>query len=763
MAARRRAKKPVWEKKEHSTLKHIVIIAAILLLLIFLLLFFGGDSSHTPEGSEQIDLSNTSDDLNTNESAHSFDERSDVHSDEPQENDRQLDDEQEEFEDDRQNVGRERRQASSSPSNFDDEDNDDQDDENVLVLPPAEQCSLESTMRTAAFAECRDGVDNDGDLLIDFQDPQCAITGRESGDDLSHNFVFEFNDTTTLLQRLWWNGTLVIEDEGSMNQVPQAFIQHYLHSYAPPTSVSWKVIRANTTTQVRRQNITYTPLSSDNNTFSVRVTGPTLDIYDTYIFRGDTMYLVVNMTNTGKMRAKYEVPVNFGGLEIDPGNAEHIIPFISGYREPLRQFSTNLVGKSVTSGYMPASNMMDNTFTVGRQVLNYFSNPEYVDIQHQQFLRTKPAMPSIFHVELAPGESRQYVLAYSFAGPGQDDWQQTLQPFKEYHHGTFGTKTTYCPQGPFAYQVPIGQPNVWNNSVPKTDPASRFLPNTSFDDAFLGTYDYFNGAFPQFFNASIDIPLYGIWATAIRVYAIDKNGYPFNPRLDLTDPNLDFARNMTLLTQEIQDLEANGTNLVLYHYGCADVYGADIKYSPNGNTYAITRGKWAFPEDHRKNAVMQKHFDRLVPFFDAGVKAIYFDAPVCLNAHEYIEFVVDEYKQRYGRDLIAIAEGDSVYRMNFASLPHQKFVTGGVSTFFEGSLYHDFMDIKGEADYVGFVNDVLSAQDTMTMVRDHNYMPIFGTPYGNTNVDLSCEAYAAMARDWPQCGCGAPPQKPAYC
>ena len=194
----------------------------------------------------------------------------------------------------------------------------------------------------SAVPMCSDGLDNDGDGLIDWPvDPGCssAHDGDEGGDP-PPNLSYLFNETDGRLLELNWTtapggSRRIVWDEtyrftiqqGPSKKVPDPGTGVWMHSASgnlmgggmhwqthPDPDGNWsqvvdEVINAPTLTA---------PVSIDSasHTVAVSVESSELLISDTFHFSGDTMYVTMNVTRKQETKSMVLIPVNLGAMQL---------------------------------------------------------------------------------------------------------------------------------------------------------------------------------------------------------------------------------------------------------------------------------------------------------------------------------------------------------------------------------------------------------------------------------------------------------------
>ena len=108
----------------------------------------------------------------------------------------------------------------------------------------------------------------------------------------------------------------------------------------------------------------------------------------------------------------------------------------------------------------------------------------------------------------------------------------------------------------------------------------RYLPGMRYrEDVFRSTT-----APPRMRAAGVG--RYGVWHTALNSSYLTRPSCPthccFNPNIDLLDPNLDAARDISILATFAAELRAAGVTPFHFARPCAEIAGANVTYDAAG-------------------------------------------------------------------------------------------------------------------------------------------------------------------------------------
>lgn len=139
---------------------------------------------------------------------------------------------------------------------------------------------------------------------------------------------------------------------------------------------------------------------------------------------------------------------------------------------------------------------------------------------------------------------------------------------------------------------------------------------------------------------------FGVWHTALNSSYLTTPFCPkqccFNPDIELIDPNLDAARNHSLVSQFTSELRRAGVTPFHFARPCAEIAGANVSYDATGGAH-FTPGAFARSIDLRDPAVAARAMARLKTFVDLGFGGFYLDAMSCPGDTAFLRAVVQRW------------------------------------------------------------------------------------------------------------------------
>ena len=127
-----------------------------------------------------------------------------------------------------------------------------------------------------------------------------------------------------------------------------------------------------------------------------------------------------------------------------------------------------------------------------------------------------------------------------------------FQPYHRWFDGRYGEQPSYCPAGPWAFVVTT---NYQSGASPMYNPAEDspafnpdFDPNRFYPDA-TGQRMFVDTIVDNV--AALELDAFGSWASTLhsRYLTPDGSSNEYNPNIELIDPNIDFGRDFSLVSE----------------------------------------------------------------------------------------------------------------------------------------------------------------------------------------------------------------------
>ncbi len=518
---------------------------------------------------------------------------------------------------------------------------------------------------------CGNELDDDGDGLVDGQDPGCTnAADTDEGDELpGHNFrwtlleggFLETLDWTTDGGQSW---TPVSRDESG--RFGSAWVRVYGHttSAAPCWTLEVgngeSIEECHAGSDVTTGELTYTLAEETSDGFAVVAESPTLRVSNRYRFHGNVMYRMVELSNQldSELRTA-ALPLYLGGLEIDNATRQRLRADLAGWIQPWGNDAAagNTISyPSAIDAFSPVSVVWDANWAIGQQLLSPLYLPDLVALQEQPESQFTERLQMDLGLTLGAGETRRLVLAYTLAPSA--DYAGALQPYRRWFDGRYGEQPSYCPAGPWAFVVTT---NYQSGASPMYNPAEDspafnpdFDPNRFYPDA-TGQRMFVDTIVDNM--AALELDAFGSWASTLhsRYLTPDGSSNEYNPNIELIDPNIDFGRDFSLVSEYTAAHAAAGGGLFWFARPCADLEGAAIELDGDGNATFVP-GTWK-ENDLRDPAQRDRQFARLEPFVEQGVTGFYFDAMSCPGDEEFLDYTRAEMRLRHGVEIFVAKEG----------------------------------------------------------------------------------------------------------
>ena len=371
--------------------------------------------------------------------------------------------------------------------------------------------------------ECSDGVDNDGDGLIDAVDPGCQTsTGREDDDNTaptSLSWEWGSDPDGDYLQELRWSNAATGTTVPIVRDEPSAKIQngcrwfshggncsHWVQPYGNNSARqiqdwAWKIVvpdgHGGGPQHLEQESAITKRLVSSNSTSAVFESySKRLRLRDVYSLRGDTLFISINATNLMSDAVRATFLTQFGSIQLDApmwhlgnkrlGSLDRNWSFVEACCYPYDGLAP-MPSRACTSA---ASAMGDSShFSVGIQCLTPIP-PDgtdallaYMDVPANP--RT-PTSTTTLTLALQPGETRTFVLAMKIAAPagvGLDrpavlkSMESVVDPYVSMFHSVFGKTPQYCPTPSTSYEDAINyglnRHPVCSKRYPLNNPISK--------------------------------------------------------------------------------------------------------------------------------------------------------------------------------------------------------------------------------------------------------------------------------------------------
>lgn len=517
---------------------------------------------------------------------------------------------------------------------------------------------------------CSNELDDDGDGLFDGQDPGCAdAADADEGDEVpGHNFRWTLLEGG-FLETLDWtsdgqNWTQVSRDESG--RFGPAWVRVYGHTTS--ATPCWKledgagrpIEECHAGSDVTTGELTYALAEETSDGFTVVAESPTLRVSNRYRFHGDAIYRIVELTNLldGELRTA-GLPLYIGGLEFENATRKRLRANLAGWIETWGDDAAagNTISyPSSIDSFSPVSVVWDETWAIGQQLLTPLYQPDLVEMQEQPMNQFSEQLEMRLELTLGAGETRHLVLAYVLAPSA--DTAGALEPYRRWFHGRYGDQPGYCPLGPWAYVVTTnyqsGASPMYNpaedssNFNPEFDP-DRFYPDATGQRMFVDTIvDNV---------AALELDAFGSWASTLhsRYLTPDGSSREYNPNIELIDPNIDFGRDFSLVSEYAASHAAAGGGLFWFARPCAELEGAAIELDDDGQATFVP-GTW-IENDLRDPAQRDRQFERLERFIEQGVTGFYFDDMSCPGDEEFLDYTRAELRLRHGVEIFIAKEG----------------------------------------------------------------------------------------------------------
>jgi len=659
--------------------------------------------------------------------------------------------------------------------------------------------------------ECSDGVDNDGDALIDYPlEPGCAGFGDDNeGDEArTSNIQFAFGGDGYIRELNWTNSTgstkRVILDEKN-GRYGGGGVRFYSHMTWPNDygGLSWSYKLPNGQLYYASNQsgaIAYSKLSQSSDEVVVQARDANIVVKDTFRFYQDTMFIVINVSNNlnGPI-TQISIPLYLGGLmignyntsatpQVFDSNISRLFPGAGGTIES--NFTSNggvIYEYPSLNGFSPVNVIWDSKITVGEQLLTEISPPDswtFFDKSRQQF---SPAIVSQIHFDLQAHESRVFTLAIKISDGGK--WQQSLDPYKSWFYAQHGSATPfYCPIGPFVNLVGLNNqdfnPRAWNFT------ANRYMPG-------LGIGQIFRTQTASSLQ-TMGITEYGIWQSTLYSGCLIGNGdcsrdsipeclalnngdnCEFSANTELIDPNLDAGPNRTKINDFANSFAQKNVNLFWYMRPCADIYGANVTYNPDGSYSFVSGTPTEYANvDLRNISNRDRQFGRIDDLASRGINGFYFDAAGCPGDEAFYEFTRQQLKAKYNKDFFLSAEGARdrvgliVGQMPLYKLPDYSYNSTQLITYltpqttFFGGAFNSPLSVNPpevfDAVNRGAQAIVYNSPLTLSELSTQTWS---GVPMSQVWCRLINQSYTNRYMLWQQygnaMGCPQPPQHPSW-
>jgi hypothetical protein len=365
-------------------------------------------------------------------------------------------------------------------------------------------------------AACSDGIDNDGDGLVDAVDPGCKNPGGHEHTDnaapTSLTWEWARAPDGDFLKALRWTDTAtkkvvpIVTDEPSESTAVNGCrwwphggnCSHWAQSYSNNSARevqdwAWKIVvpdgHGGGPQYLEQESAITKRLVSSNATSAVYESySKRLHLLDVYSLRGDTMYISINATNRMTTTVRATFLTQYGSLQLgssltapsesddrEDGTMWHLGNKRAGSLDRNWSFVEACVYPYDGTAPMPsracfsaASAMGDDShFSVGLQCLTPISPDSndallaYMDVPANP--RT-PTSTTTLTLVLRPGETRTFVLAMKVAPPAGyglprpsvlSSMEASIAPYVKMFNTVWGKVPEYCPTPSTSYEDAI--------------------------------------------------------------------------------------------------------------------------------------------------------------------------------------------------------------------------------------------------------------------------------------------------------------------
>ncbi len=587
-----------------------------------------------------------------------------------------------------------------------------------------------------------------------------------------HNFQFSFENDGFLRELKW------TQDNGnnwksvsSTEQDSPSWRKLYIHSRTgnDGTDEGWSYTlpNGNSITESHTQ-IIYSKISEDEDQVKINAESQSIKIGDEFTFKDDTIFLKVKIKNKLNEKIDISLPIYFGGLDLDDSSRRKLSAKDGGrISEFVADGGGNIASSSYPEdirSYSPLHVLWDNSFTISQQYLIKLELPTNVQFMEKIADRNKERLKSVIKTELSSQEEKSFLIAFKLSSSG--NWQDSLNPYKEWFYANYGNTPSYCPTSAAAFGH---AGNLALNPDRYDELTNRWIPGTKISDLYIdkGTLDM---------AEQLELQNYGIWASALWPGHISDECYndlinngnigltcSFAANSELFDPNLDVGSDSSKLTDFANTYKEKDVNLFWYMRSCSNIYNAAVL--PDGS---FVKGQYVKVIDLRDSNLAQVQFDKFEFFADHGVKNFYIDYISCPGEEEFLKFIREELIRINGEESFLLREGvrDRVSllwpQLNVLKLGDTDH---SVLMFW---LLPDASYYEGKIGGGGFLEDS-EIDDILVM----GYQPIIDNALVSerssrlpTWKDWMCKAYQNQISRYnsygQNIGC-TPPRKPSYC
>ena len=352
---------------------------------------------------------------------------------------------------------------------------------------------------TSSVAGCSDGLDSDGDGLVDAADPGCRSGGEHLDNRAPSSLSWSWGTAPTgdFLKELRWTNTAtgttvqVVSDEPSA-AVPNGCrwwphggnCSHWVQSYSnnsarEPQDWAWSINvpdghGGGPQYQEKEGAIKKRLLSSSRTSAVFESASARLRLVDTFTLRGDTMYMSINATSLMPSTVRATFLTQFGSLQLH-GQKWHLGNKRLGsldrnwsYVEACTYPYDGAAPMPSRACFSAASAMGDaDHFSVGFQCLTPIGPDStdallaYMDVPANP--RT-PTSSTTLTLALRPGETRTFVLAMKITPPAGEglarpavlkSMEAAVEPYVHMFHAVWGQTPEYCPTPAVSYEDAI--------------------------------------------------------------------------------------------------------------------------------------------------------------------------------------------------------------------------------------------------------------------------------------------------------------------
>jgi hypothetical protein len=465
-------------------------------------------------------------------------------------------------------------------------------------------------------------------------------------------FSFRFSPTGTLLELSHSSAPIVI-DEPSLYS---SGVEHGLHGSSDGSSTAYKPsgwavsLPAGKWANASYSSIASSLVSSNSTHATITHESGALHVADDITF-GAAGQIEWSFTVTNKLNVPVtaSIPVVLGGLRLGNIGPHGVDPHDTGLHRIQADKGGNLQQPFNVSGayikyptsigaFSPMSLLGDAQRSIALVWTTDLELPVNISMYEMPRGAFTPSMTHVLGTPLGPAESQAFSLLISLgSGSGVDaNWRAAVGPYKRLLSARYGDAPAYCPAAPMAYLVGSNARFENGSSFVFDHQNGRYLPGVRYrEDVFRSTT-----APPRMHAAGVG--RYGVWHTALNSSYITRPSCPksccFNPDIDLLDPNLDAARNLSIVAQFAAEVRQAGVTPFHFARPCAEITGANVTY--DGGAAKFTPGDFSRAIDLRDPAVASRAMARLAFFVDRGFGGFYLDAMSCPGDTAFLKAVV---------------------------------------------------------------------------------------------------------------------------